>query len=107
MQKMSLARQCDELTPATSAIRVVTHDGMTHGGKMYANLVCPAGVEMSAQEVHGVEPREPHEIRSRRSPCTDDCHALSVSRIPGDRLIHRKALVVQVAPGERGVAAHD
>ena len=54
-----------------------------------------------------VEAGEPHEVRPRRPSRTDDRHALSVSRIARDRLVHRDPVAVEVPPAQRGVPADD
>src|SRR5258708_36273236 len=71
---------------------------------MHANLVRPTGVKVSPQEVCGVESRKSHKSRPRRPPRTDDRHALSVSWIPGNRLLDRDPLTLNVSPAQGSVA---
>ena len=54
--------------------------------------------QVRPQQIRGVEAREPGEIRPRRPSSTDDCHALSVSRIARDRPLDREPLLREVSP---------
>src|SRR5215831_6287150 len=89
-----------ELAATAPAVRIVPNDRMADRGEMYSDLVCAPGKQVRPQQVPGVEAREPREVRPRRPSATDDCHALSVSRISSDRPIDRDPLVSQVSPAQ-------
>ena len=82
-----MLRQLDEPPTTASAVHVIPHHRMSHRREMYADLMRAPGVQVRAQQVDRLEPRQSHEIRLRRSSGSDDCHALSVSRIARDRLV--------------------
>src|SRR4051812_46132136 len=104
---MRVLRQLDEPPSTASTVHVIPHHRVSHRCEMYADLMRATGVEVRTQQVDRLEPRQSHEIRLRRSSCSDDCHALSVSRIAGQRLVDGETVDVDVPPRERGVAAHD
>src|SRR5690349_12540352 len=86
VQKVSARREPHQLAAATTAVRVVAHDRMSDRGEMYSDLMRASRKEMSPKQIGGVEAREPSEVSPRRPSTTDDCHALSVSRIACNRL---------------------
>src|SRR6185437_6831431 len=85
MQEVPARRKSHQLARPATAVGVVADHRMTDGGEMHADLVRTSRVEMRAQQIRGIEASKPCEISSCRPSATDDCHALSVSRIPGDR----------------------
>ena len=85
MQEMSTRSESHQLAPPAPAVRIVTNDRMPDRREMYPDLMCAPRKEMRPQQIRGVEAREPREICPRRPSGTDDCHALSVSRIASDR----------------------
>src|SRR5215217_350695 len=74
---------------------------------MYSDLMRASRKKMSAEQIGGVEARKPGEVSPCRPSSTDDCHALSVSRIPRDWLFDRDSVVRQVAPRQRRIPPND
>src|SRR5436190_27662 len=107
MQEMPFRRQRNQTSAAPSPVGVVPHHRMSECREMYPDLMRATGVEMGAQQVHRIEAGEPHEVRSCRSSRIDDRHTLSVSRVACDRLVHRHAVGVEVAPAQRRVPPDD
>ena len=107
MQEMSPRRERNQPPAAASAVGVVADDRMADRREMHADLMRAPGVQVRPQQVHGIEAREPHEVRSCRPSGTDDRHALSVSRVARDRLVDRDPVAVEVSPAQRRVPPDD
>src|ERR1700712_2739609 len=101
MEEMPVLRQLDEPPTTASTVHVIPHHRVSHRCEMYADLMRATGVEVRTQQVNRLEPGQSHEIRLRRSSGSDDCHALSVSRIAGDRLVDGQTVAGDVSPRER------
>ena len=54
---------------------------------MNPHLMRPTRVQLGAEQVDRVEAGESHKVGLRRPPAMDDCHALAVSRVTGDRSV--------------------
>ena len=107
MQKVSTQREPHQLAASASAVSIITDDRMPDRGEVYSDLMRASRKEVSPKQISGIETREPCEIRPRRPSSTDDCHALSVSRIAGDRLFDGHPFFGDMTPGERGVSPND
>ncbi len=107
MQKMAPYRKTNQPTPSASAVYVIANDWMADRGEMYPDLMRAPGVQLGAQQVHGIEARQPSEVSPGRPPSTDDCHALSVSRIPSYWSVDSDPVMGEMSPAQCGVSAGD
>src|SRR3569832_456673 len=98
---MPVLLQLDEPPTTASTVHVIPHHRVAHRCEMYADLMRATGVEVRAQQVNRLEPRQSHEIRLRRSSCSDDCHALSVSQNTHHKQDDRETNTKQETPRQR------
>lgn len=89
------------------AVRIVPHYRMTDRREVDANLMRATRVQVCAQKIRRVEPGEPHEVSPCSSSSTDDCHALSVSRVTCDGTVDRQSILIEMSPGENRIPADD
>ena len=107
MQEVSSWRKCRQTTSTAAAVHVISNNRMANRCEVDPDLMRPAGMKTSAQEIGAGEARKPEKIRPCVLPCTDDRHALSVSRVARDWLVHRESIGSKVAPGHRRVPPSD
>src|SRR5215213_9628673 len=103
VQEMTTRRKPHQLATTATAVSIVSNDRMPDRGEMYSDLMRASREEMSAKQIGGVEARKPGEVCPGRPSCTDDCHALSVSRIPSDRFFDRHSVLRQMPPRQRRI----
>src|SRR5258706_13803606 len=72
---------------------------------MNSDLVTPSGMEMVTKKCPRIEPSKAYEVGLGRPTLIDDCHALPVSRVAGDRLVDRESIGGEETPGHDCVAA--
>lgn len=106
VQEMPLWRKRRQTSPSASTVHVITHHGVTDGREMHPDLMRPSGVQVSAKQVGAREARKPAKIRACVLPRTDDCHALPVSWVARDWLVHGQSIGSEMAPGHHGVAPY-
>src|SRR4051812_21319283 len=102
---MSFGRKSGHTTSSAPSIHVIAHDRMADRREMNADLVSPSGMEMGTKKVPRIEPSKAYDVGLGRPTLIDDCHALPVSRITGYRLVDRKGVRGEVAPGHHRVAS--
>src|SRR5215210_5965664 len=103
MQKMPTGWKPGDSPSSTAAVSVVTNNRVSDRREMNANLMGPPCVQMSAQQVSRTKAGQPDKVRLRLPSGTDDCHTLSVSRVAGDGLVHRKRVTREVTPDHHRV----
>ena len=91
MQEVTARWKTHQLAPPASAVSIVPDDRMPDLREMNTDLMRASRIEMRPEQIGGIEAREPGQIRPGRPSSTDDCHALSVSRVAGDRTLDRNA----------------
>src|SRR5258706_15017458 len=72
---------------------------------MNSDLVTPSGMEMVTKKCPRIEPSKAYEFGLGRPTLIDDCHALPVSRVAGNRLVDRESVGGEMTPGHGRVAA--
>ncbi len=107
MQEVPFRRQARELAAAAAPVHIVAHHWMTDRREMDADLMRSPRVQVRAQEITTTKSRKPKKICPRCLPRIDDRHALSVSRISRDGLIHGQRVGIEVAPSHGGILACD
>src|SRR5438067_6347890 len=104
VEEVPLGRKSGQTTSSAPAIRVIAHDRMADRREMNADLVSPSGMEMGTKKVPRIEPSKACDVGLGRPTLIDDCHALPVSWIAGDRLVDRERIRRQVPPGHDRIA---
>ena len=103
MQKMPFRSKPDSPPSAAAAVCVVAHHWVTDRREVANESDGFAGVQMRTQQVSrssGLDERSPMLLA-----VIDDCHARSVSRVPGERFLDGERVAVEVAPDHHGVPA--
>src|SRR5258705_11928597 len=98
VQEVPLGRKSGHTTSSAPSIHVVAHDRMADRREMNADLMSPSGMEMRTKKVPRIEPCKAYEVGLGRPTLIDDCHALPVSRIAGNRLVGREGVRGQGTP---------
>src|SRR5947207_3029079 len=104
---MALGRKSGQTTSSAPSIHVIAHDRMADRREMNADLVSPSGMEMGTKKVPRIEPSKAYDVGLGRPTLIDDCHALPVSWIAGDRLVDREGVRGQVTPDHDRVTLVD
>src|SRR5665213_3501318 len=89
VKEVSFWWKSSQAPPASAAIRVIADNRMSNGRQVHSYLVSPSGIQMCPQQVSTGKARKAAKIRACVLPSTDDCHALPVSGIARDWLVHR------------------
>jgi len=71
------------------------------------NLMGTPGMQMRTQQVSRSEAGETDKVSLRLPAVTDDCHALSVSRITREGLFDRESVTVDMSPDHHCIPAND
>jgi hypothetical protein len=103
VQELPPRREAEQAPAATSTVYVVANYRVPNRSQVHPYLMGPPSMQVSSEQIHRIEPRQPYERGARFSPRKDDCHALAVARIACERAVHRDLVGNEVTPAQHCV----
>ena len=92
---------------APTPVDRIPHDGVPQVLQMNPDLMGPPGVQLQPEQVDHLEPGNDRGVGPGRPALRGNAHALPVLLAPGDRRLDANRSGVEMAPGQRRVAAMD